>query len=188
MRPFYFSIVSITLLSCSGGGNGDSIRGPIPPPSQASLFFSIGAGCGTPGSYVGKIGGPPRSSLADPGVREVNGETDSRITCRVSGTTTFELSANAEKGATAFVVRNGVVEQDGVGTATLSMAAQQSAGAMLTSAEAGCVLDVSRQPFQVAPGNVWARFDCPAVTSPNMPGATCTATGEFVFENCELEH
>jgi hypothetical protein len=164
---------------------------PPGPPSQTSLFFVIGppgvpgAGCAISGSYVANIGGPPRSSAADPGAREVDGVGDARVGCRVSEGPNFEISGSAEKGATSFALLNGTVSVQGDGVGTIRVAGPGTAGRQLASAEGGCQVSTSRAPFQIAPGNVWAEFDCPIVLNASDPGSRCSARGEFVFENCE---
>jgi hypothetical protein len=72
------------------------------------------------------------------------------------------------------------------GTATIAVGSGPgTAGQSLTSPAGGCTLRVDPPPLQIAPGSVWALFDCPLVTVPSAPGYTCSASGEFVFENCE---
>jgi hypothetical protein len=177
----------------AGGSRNDGrIPDPVPPgpPPQTSLFFVIGApgvpgtGCAI-GNYIANIGGPPRSSAGDPGPREVDEVGDARVGCRVSGGPNFDISGSAEKGATAFVLLGGTVSVQGDGVGTIAVAGPGTAGRQLTSAEGGCRVSVSRAPFQIAPGAVWASFDCPVVSSPSDPGSNCSARGEFLFENCE---
>jgi hypothetical protein len=176
------------------GGSPNDARTPDrdPPglPPQTSLFFVIGPprvggpGCAIAGNYIANIGGPPKSSVADPGAREVDGVGDARVGCRVSGGPDFDISGSAEKGATAFVLLGGSVSA-GAGTATIGVAGPGTAGRQLISPERGCQVNAMRAPFQVLPGNIWAEFDCPAVSSASDPGSMCSARGEFVFENCE---
>ena len=129
------------------------------------------------------IGGPPKSSIGDPGPRQVDGENFARIKCRVSGSGTFGLSLSAETRATVFSVEGS--SAGGSGTATIGVAAPGTSGEKLVSEAGGCQLGLERPPFQVAAGNIWATFDCPSLTSPNQPGSQCRAQGEFVFENCD---
>jgi hypothetical protein len=171
------------------GASGQGGSGPPGPPSQTSLFFVVGppgvpgAGCAISGSYVANIGGPPRASAGDPGPREVDG-VDARIGCRVAGGPTFDLSASAEKAAVSFLLISGTVS-NGAGTGTISVAGPGTAGTRLASESDACQLNVSRTPYQIAPGNVWASFDCPVVVNASDPGSRCGVRGEFVFENCE---
>jgi hypothetical protein len=164
---------------------------PVPPPAQASLFFVVGppavqgAGCAISGSYVANIGGPPKPALRDPGPRVIDGQDDARVGCRVSGGGSFSLSGSAEKGPTAFRLVTGNISQ-GIGTGQISVAGPGTAGRTLTSPrDVECELSASRDPYQIAPGSVWAEFDCPLVTNASDPGSRCSARGEFVFENCE---
>jgi hypothetical protein len=163
---------------------------PVPPPAQASLFFVVGppgvegSGCAISGSYVANIGGPPRPSLGDPGPREIDGQGDAIIGCRVSGGGTFNLSGSAQKGPTGFRLLSGTISE-GRGTGHIAVAGPGTAGRNLSSREVECELNASRAPYQIAPGSVWAEFDCPLVTNASDPGSRCSARGEFVFENCE---
>jgi hypothetical protein len=167
-----------------------SCSDPVPPPAQASLFFVVGpphepgAGCAISGSYVANIGGPPKASTGDPGARAVDGQDNAEIGCRVSGGGSFSLSGSARKQATGFLLLGANIS-NGSGTGTISVAGPGTAGRNLASAENGCTLNTSRAPYQIAPGNVWAQFDCGLVTNPSDPGSRCSASGEFVFENCE---
>jgi hypothetical protein len=136
------------------------------------------------GGYAATIGGGPKSSIGDPGIRQANGEGFARIRCRVSGSGTFELSLSAEKQGTSFSLVDGTVA-NGRGTATIGMAGPGTAGALIGSPPGGCALDLGRQPFQVQAGAIWASYECPVVATPSQPDSQCRAQGEFVFENCD---
>jgi hypothetical protein len=173
-----------------GGASGQGGSGPPGPPSQASLFFVIGppgvpgAGCAISGNYLANIGGPPRASQGDPGPREVDGVNGARIGCQVTAGPAFQLKASAEKNAVSFLLSDGTIS-NGAGTGTISVAGPGTAGRQLASENDACQLSASRAPYQIAPGNVWASFDCPLVVSASDPGSRCSVRGEFVFENCE---
>jgi hypothetical protein len=163
---------------------------PVPPPAQTSLFFVVGppgvmgAGCAISGSARANIGGPPLAARGDPGPRVVDGQEDARVGCRVSGGGAFSLSGSAEKGPTGFFLLGGNISGSS-GQGTISVSSADTAGKQLASAENECTLNIGRAPYQIAPGSVWAEFDCPLVTTPSDPGSRCSARGEFVFENCE---
>ena len=164
---------------------------PVPPPAQASIFFVVGppgvpgsTGCAVSGSYVANIGGPPKATSGDPGPRAVDGQGDFKVGCRVSGGGSFSLSGSAENINTGFALLEGSIS-GGSGTGTVSVSGPGTAGKQLIAAPGECTLNVSRAPYQIAPGNVWAEFSCPLVTTPTDPGSRCSTRGEFVFENCE---
>jgi hypothetical protein len=167
-----------------------SCSDPVPPPAQASLFFVVGppgvpgTGCAISGSYVANIGGPPKASQGDPGNRAVDGQGSFKIGCRVAGGPPFSLSGSAKDGPTGFNLLNGNIS-NGSGQGTIAVAGPGTAGSNLVSDENGCALNTARAPYQIAPGNVWATFDCPLVINQSDPGSRCSARGEFVFENCE---
>ena len=196
MQTFTFWTLLAAWFVCAGCSsnndddrNADGGRGPRPPPSQASLFFVIGPpgvpgpGCQVSGSYVANIGGPPRANIGDPGPRVIDGEGDARVSCRVAGSTTFDVSGSAQLLSTSFAVREATVS-GGAGTATIVVAGPGTAGAQLGSASGACSLELARAPYQIAAGNIWASFECPVVTSPSAPSSQCSARGEFIFENC----
>jgi hypothetical protein len=184
----YLWTLPLAFLSCAACSTTDDPNkkrqlGPVLPPYQASLYFLIsppdaGDGCDITRPYTANIGGPPNSSRGDPGMRAIDGVEFADIRCRVSGSGPFNLSA--EKSAAVFSLVNGTVA-GGSGNATITLAGPGTGAVPLAGA---CQLDVSQQPFQVAPGKVWASFVCPSVSSPAQPGA-CTAQGEFFFENCD---
>jgi hypothetical protein len=186
----YLWTLPIAFLSCVACSTTDDPNkkrqvGPVLPPYQASLYFLIsppdaGGGCDIARPYTANIGGPPNSSRADPGMRAIDGVEVADIRCRVSGNGTFNLNLSAEKSAAVFSLVDGTVT-GGSGTATISMAGPGTSATPLAGA---CQLDVSKQPFQVAPGKIWAGFVCASVSSPAQPGA-CSAQGEFLFENCD---
>jgi hypothetical protein len=186
----YLWTLPIALLSCVACSTAEDPNkkrqlGPVLPPYQASLYFLIsppdsGDGCDIARPYTANIGGPPNSSRADPGMLSIDGVEFADIRCRVSGSGPFNLNLSAEKSAAAFSLVNGTVA-GGSGTATISLAGPGTSAAPLAGV---CQLDVSMQPFQVAPGKIWASFMCPSVSSSAQPGA-CSAQGEFVFENCD---
>jgi hypothetical protein len=189
----YFWTLPIAFLSCAACSTPDDPNkhrqiGPNRPPAQTSLFFAIsppdaGAGCGVraPG-YAPNIGGPPRSSSGDPGMREVDGSSFARIRCRISGSgANYSLDLSAQKGAVTFSLIDGTVSGQ-TGSGTISMAGTGTGDAQIAGS---CQLDLSRQPFMIEPGRVWAGFMCPSVGIPIEAGPACHAQGEFVFENCD---
>ena len=179
----------LSCVACSSAEDPSKNRhiGPSLPPYQASLFFAIdppdaGGGCPVTGAgYVGNIGGPPRSSSGDPGPRAVDGAAFARIRCKVSGSGTFSVNLSAQNATASFMLEDGTVS-GGTGTGTINMAGP---GTNSTPLGRACQLDLRMAPLQIAPGSIWARFDCPVVAAANQPGASCSARGEFVFENCD---
>jgi|SoiMethySBSTD1v2_1073268.scaffolds.fasta_scaffold10068_9 hypothetical protein len=187
-RVDYCILVTFPIACLACGENNDApTAGLMPPAAQASLSFVFGdhaAGgpvCPFPGS-THNIGGPPNSAIADPGQREVDGTTGVRVGCRVAGTGTFEVQANAAKGNTSFTLTGGSVTVGGSGGATIELAADGNQAGAPTGSP--CEFAVSRSPFQVIAGAIWAEFECPVVVS-TQNNVVCSARGEFVFENCE---
>ena len=177
------TLVMLATIGCSD---------PVPPPAQASLLFVVGqpgvpgVGCAIGGSQAANIGGPPAPARGDPGARAVDGQDDTSIGCRVSGGGAFSISGSALRGVTSFSITNGTAPAGGRGEARISVSSPATAGKVLTSAaDRPCTLFLDRTPFQVAPGNIWADFDCDLAVNASQPGSQCGITGNFVFENCE---
>jgi hypothetical protein len=40
---------------------------------------------------------------------------------------------------------------------------------------------------EMAPGALWADFDCPALTNPSEPALACHASGTIVVEYCRAQ-
>lgn len=196
MQSFHFWALAIAFLSCAAcsttddGGNKRQPRGPIPPAPQTSLFFAIespdaGPACAT-GRWAAFIGGPPKSSIGDPGTRAIDGYEFARIRCRVSGSGTFALTLSAERQGTSFSLNDGTVSGTS-GQGTISVAGPGTQSEQLVSEAGACQLGLERPPFQVAPGHIWATFNCPSLRSASQPASQCNVLGEFVFENCEQQ-
>jgi hypothetical protein len=37
----------------------------------------------------------------------------------------------------------------------------------------------------LAAGRIWGNFECSDLGNPDTPGAVCSGSGHFVFENCD---
>lgn len=115
----------------------------------------------------------------------VDGEGMAAMSCKVSGNLRFAFEGSLRLGAVALEIQNGVLGDDRLGTADVTLRdAQHFSGALASAAP--CTIDATNgagQNFQVAAGSMWARFDCPSVEQ--VPSDSCAATGVFVLENCE---
>lgn len=167
---------------------------PVPPPAQAGLRLSLGnASPAIPGKSCpvpaltktvpdvdpnNLMEGPTTS---DPGVRVIDGESGSKISCTVKGNGTFSIAANIAYGGLTFRILDGTVTAGGTGTASVSVYTPETFAIASTSANP-CSLDVTTPPLQVQSGSMWATFRCPALET--SPSTACSASGVLVLENC----
>jgi hypothetical protein len=115
----------------------------------------------------------------------VDGEGAATLSCKVSGNLRFTFEGSLQLGPLALEIQNGVLGDDRLGTADITVANAQDLSGSLTSA-GPCSIDAmssAGQNFQVTEGSIWAGFECPSVERP--PSESCAASGVFVLENCE---
>lgn len=115
----------------------------------------------------------------------VDGEGAAAVSCKVSGNLRFTFEGSLQLGPLAFEIQNGVLGDDRLGTADITVKDVQDLPVFLTSA-APCSVDATSsgdRNFQVKAGSIWARFDCASVEQ--APSDSCAASGVFVLENCE---
>lgn len=114
-----------------------------------------------------------------------DGEGTAAVSCKVSGNLRFTFEGSLQLGRVALKIQNGVVGDDKLGTADVTVADAQNLQGSLSSATP-CSIDATNsagQNFQVKAGSMWAAFDCPSVEQ--APSDSCAASGVFVLENCE---
>lgn len=115
----------------------------------------------------------------------VDGEGGAAVSCKVSGNLRFTFEGSLQLGGQALKVQNGVLGDDGLGTADITVVDAQHFPGSLAS-PAPCSIDATSSPgqnFQVKAGSMWAAFDCPSIE--RAPSDSCAASGVFVLENCE---
>ncbi len=168
---------------------------PVPPPAQAGVTLQVrhspsppeGTSC--PGTGVARIGNPaPEGTNA--GTRAVDGKGHHNIECSVKRSGDgFNFSADIAgpdpfDGFLVSITINGSVEEGGTGTGSMSLYTSQL-GRLSTPGDQLCTFDVSEAPQQVAPGLIWATFDCPAFRDTSAIGSFCKSEGMFILENCD---
>jgi hypothetical protein len=118
----------------------------------------------------------------DPGVRIIDGEDNSKISCTVKGSGTFSVAASIQYGSLGFTILGGSVTAGGTGTATVTLYTPETAPALQSPSGTPCTLSVMTPPFQAQSGSMWGEFRCPTLET--TPSTACSANGIIVIENC----
>lgn len=131
-----------------------------------------------------KNGQAPNHATNTPGGRVEDGSEGYSVSCKVHGSKDFTVSGTLNGGTTSFSF-SGNVTKGGTGSGVINEYDTQAQTTVSSPSDQLCTFTVTPDPLQVAPGRIWATFDCPSVLDESNPTATdCAATGEFVFENC----
>src|SRR6185369_7318170 len=114
----------------------------------------------------------------------IDGEGDSHVSCRVSGSSSFTFSGRIQGDVPVLEISDGVLSNNMTGTARISVSNGAKLSTALSSAAADCTISVvtNSKGVQVRPGSMWATFNCPALL--HDPSDGCSARGTFVLENC----
>jgi hypothetical protein len=166
---------------------------PAPTPAAVGLTLSIHTpntpipqtACPVLGNSA--IGNPaPVSNPISPGGRITDGKSDVDVSCAVKGETTFSVSATIGQGAVKFNISGGKVDKAaGTGTFNVALFTPYSS-ALASESDRPCTFDVSDPPLEVSKGNLFARFNCPALWNRETATHTaCGADGLVVLEFCE---
>jgi hypothetical protein len=118
----------------------------------------------------------------------INGQSGASVGCSVKGGgSAFTFSGEISQNGRALTITGGTLGADRKGTATITITNQQRLSpAQLVSPPGACAIDAAAaagNKFEVAPGRIWAHFNCSSVEL--MPANYCGAEGYFVLENCE---
>ncbi len=120
-----------------------------------------------------------------PGVAFASGENKLTVSCKVSGSSGFDVELQLGDGDVSFSLR-GRLDESGVGTGftgTISKINWVGAGLKSLAQNAQtCTLTASGGAFFVKPGTVFGSFDCPILTNP--PSTACRMNGHVFFERC----
>lgn len=173
---------------------------PVPPPAQGAFIARItavsptplGKSCpsGTAFSYdVPDVPDSAPTEELSPNTylhKIIEGEGGGAVSCRVSGDgAAFEGRIAIPDKGKSLEIRSGTLGADRKGTARIAVGNSAELSTTLSSPMANCKIDAqaSGNRLEVAPGRIWATFDCPSVESP--PSDYCAARGTFVLENCD---
>jgi hypothetical protein len=121
--------------------------------------------------------------------KTINGEKGAKVSCTVKGGANgFTFSGNILLGGRGLQISGGTLGATKTGTAniTVSNSERLSPAQLISPASTPCTVNaaqVGNNSLQVAPGNIWAEYNCPQVNL--EPSSSCSAKGFFVLENCE---
>ena len=133
------------------------------------------------------IGNPaPALDPLDAGRGVSHGTSDVSVTCSVTGSGTFDVSATVAQGNLRFKVSDGTIDAD-TGTGTFELLIDTvEAGDIVTEADQLCTFDVSEAPLGVSEGNLFATFECPVLWNhATATDTACGANGALVLESCQ---
>ena len=170
--------VALAALSCSD---------PVPPAYKAGLTVNITGTGACPTSpvtrFIGETG-PDSSGTAGKGGPIFDGEKGVKASCTVAGGPQFSVATSISGNGMSFNL-NGSVSSAGTGTATIGLYASELAS-QFSSPPGGCTVTAiqTAQGFQVKPGAMWAKFECPTITG-QIATEVCRLQGEVVIENCD---
>ncbi|MEB2312042.1 MAG: hypothetical protein OZ921_11190 [Sorangiineae bacterium] len=171
------------VLGCSGAKE---------PPPDGNLQMRVFAGQEDPtvckiahNMQIAKKGGsPPSHEVNQPGGRVEDGSEGFSVSCSIHGKDQFSITGSINGSAAAFSF-SGNVAKGGSGQGSIAQYSSQFQATVASPADAPCTFYVDKDPLQVAPGRIWARFECPKILDTSLPTTTtCAASGEFIFENC----
>ena len=170
---------------------------PVPPPSQGGVRINYrpstiaqSGACSIGAHTVGVAqgGAYPQHTTGNPGKRVVDGQDGAEVRCRVTGANSFVFSGSLSKDAVSFSVA-GRVEKGGEGTGTVAASDSQTAQHVFSPVQSqqdpDCTFKVNENKLEVAPGRIWAVYDCPATRDTVNFDIVCGLGGEFVLENCD---
>ncbi|AUX45991.1 hypothetical protein SOCE26_074940 [Sorangium cellulosum] len=173
------------LLSLLSVGCGDD---PPPPPRGAFRmnFADPGGDCSTAGhlAELGSVTGTHKDQvLAD-------GEEDVTVSCTVSGSGSFSVSARATNAKTAASITVSIgsiapdATQDAPATGSVNFSSVQTAGDTFVASPEPCNFWFIPESGQgVDAGKIWVAFECPAVRN---EGQVCQIRNGFLaFDNCD---
>jgi len=128
------------------------------------------------------------TSAQDEGATVQDGFDGASVSCSIKGTGPYAVQATAAYQGASFSIA-GTVGTDGNGTLTRVTIVSSTTGT-LTNTEP-CKIDASpapnsREALRIAPGEMFAQIDCPAIANSSTPDITrCQALASFVLlKNC----
>jgi hypothetical protein len=109
----------------------------------------------------------------------VDGDNGASVKCTVSGGgDSFNVSASLGQGDVEFTVQGTLAGAGG-------KAFVSSNHAQHGMQDAQCDITIVPNQGQIISGAIWASFSCTNFGDPSTGQAGCTATGKFIFANCE---
>jgi hypothetical protein len=179
---FSAAVLSALSLSCSD---------PAPTPAAVGLTLGIapssipmqGFQCNTSG--LTKTIGDPAPQGTNPGNRVNDGDSGVKVDCKVSGKSSFSVSASIEQGKSVkFSMSGGTIDKaTGKGTFNASLYTPETLG-LASDPATPCTFDLNpAPPYEVNGGTLYATWNCPVMKA--APTTACNASGTIVLEFCE---
>jgi hypothetical protein len=175
--------------SSAAGAGGSSVATPAQGASHLALVYSSSTTCPITGSANWSIPSSGTTSSSNVGAQIVDGTNGASVACSV------------KQSGSGFAVSGSLTTSDnlsfGVGGVTLAPASGSNAFTgtaanvshyapnSQTMRGSNCTITVSQaQGAQLAPGKIWADFNCPVFNPSSASSGSCAAQGTFVFGNC----
>jgi hypothetical protein len=159
------------------------------PPSKAGTSFQpTTGGCNlTTGLIVPEGGQPTTQTLL--GARVADGMSGADVDCTVSPTGDgYQVFGAVQQGMRSFTVEALVAPSANEGEKFSGLGTiyqfDSPTSTNLQSDRDACSITVLENQ-DIAGGRVWGSFTCETVRNPGAPGIECSASGSFVFENCD---
>jgi len=114
----------------------------------------------------------------------IDGEEGAGVKCTVQGNGSF-FEGRISAGGKTLDISSGTLDATLKGKATITVGSTSQISGQLTSPPVSCTINASNAGgtrYEVAPGHIWATYDCPGVEQ--QPSNYCSARGTFVLENC----
>jgi hypothetical protein len=184
MKRARVPILSACLLTLGGASCSD----PAPPPAQGGATLSIthpaSGVCDRTLTTPAQIGNPGPTS-DKPGQRLVDGTNGAFVTCRVvAGGEGFTFDGEISWQGNRLTIVDGTMGADLMGSAGFLSVLTPLALGLQSSRAMPCTINASVRPLEIAPGRIWATYDCPEMIDTKSPATRCASNGVFVFENC----
>lgn len=182
--------VAVSALGCSD---------PVPPPAQGAFNARVtsaspaptGKMCPSGPSTYFEVPVVPPPTTTDEALDDqtylhwvIDGEDDARVSCTVQGQGSF-FEGRLDYGGKSLEITSGTLDATLKGKARITVVSSAQISGALSAPSANCAINASNAGgtrYEVAPGRIWASFDCPSVE--RQPTDYCVARGTFVLENC----
>jgi hypothetical protein len=120
-----------------------------------------------------------------------DGTLDVSITCSVLPDGTFQIEGGGSDpqitppdGLINFTMSGAANARGGTNVRSLAVYTPRTLSMITAEGFPPCGMT---NVHEVAPGALWADFDCPALTSPSEPNRACRANGTVLVEYCQAE-
>ncbi|RYZ03550.1 MAG: hypothetical protein EOO73_27075 [Myxococcales bacterium] len=184
------ALVAICALGCSD---------PVAPPAQGAFNTRVtsaspapaGKSCPSGASTFFEVPVVPPATTVDETLDDqtylhwvIDGEDGAGVACTVQGNGSF-FEGRISSGGKTLDISSGTLDATLKGKASITIGSSSQISGSLSSPPVSCTINASNAGgtrYEVAPGHIWATFDCSSVE--RQPSDYCAARGTFVLENC----